>query len=389
MAHLPTQPRQRHHTTRYPCTSTGTHTGHQVKRVRAPGNGTRTLVPITHRTQHPTLGPAAQDPPPTPTALSSASDSTTSTKTTTSSASTTTSSSSTAPPKPRGTPPKRASKSVPTARNPATAKAHAPAKSPPAARPKTKTAAKQPSKPVGAPRPQPAAGARPQPKPGATTTARAQPSEDVLYDLRPEPSQTRRQRRPTWRPLAVSDTAATTFMATRTAPGSTSSVPAPLPTLDVSPHPAAQHSSTPNLQAETVRIFTRGSTSAQFPLPTHPHGTGLRGAPRACHRHKSPRLHLTHPRPPLRPRPGARPWTGVDAQTPAAPTAPGEPRVTLSPAAPPRNPATQPTTAAERHAEPRPDETKQTRSRWTPMRTPTGTATPNGAKPKATAVENA
>ena len=88
--------------------------------------------------------------------------------------------------------------------------------------------------------------------------------------------------------------------------------------------------------------------------------------------------------------------TSVDAQTPAAPTAPREPRAPHSttrlspgPAAPPPNPATQPATAAERHAEPYPEETERTGSRWTRARTPTGTATPSGAEPKPAAVKTA
>ena len=86
----------------------------------------------------------------------------------------------------------------------------------------------------------------------------------------------------------------------------------------------------------------------------------------------------------------------VDAQTPASPTAPREPRephsttrLTPSPAAPPPNPATQPASAAECHAEPRPEETKRTGSRRTPTRTQTGTATPSGTEPKPAAVETA
>ena len=160
---------------------------------------------------------AAQGPPPSPTALCSASHSTTSTTTTTSSTTTTTtSSSSTPPPKPRGKPPERAPKPVPTATNPAAAKAHAPTRPAPAARPKPKTAATQPPKTVGAPRPQPAAKPMPKPKPGATTAARARPPKDVLYDIQPEPSQARRQQRPARRPPTNTSATATTSMAERT-----------------------------------------------------------------------------------------------------------------------------------------------------------------------------
>ena len=110
-------------------------------------------------------------------------------------------------PRPRGTPPKRASKPAPTASSPAAAKAHAPTKPTPTTQPKPKTAAKR----------QPAAKPKPKPKPGATTAARARPPEDVLYDIRPQPSQARRQQRPARRPPTVTDTTATTFMAERAA----------------------------------------------------------------------------------------------------------------------------------------------------------------------------
>ena len=125
--------------------------------------------------------------------------------------------SSTPPPRPRGTPPKRAPKPAPTASNPAAAKAHAPTRPTPATQPKTKTAAKQPPKPVNAPRSQPAAEPKPKSKPGATTAARARPPEDVLYDIRPQPSQARRQQHPARRPPTVTDAAATTFIAERAA----------------------------------------------------------------------------------------------------------------------------------------------------------------------------
>ena len=84
----------------------------------------------------------------------------------------------------------------------------------------------------------------------------------------------------------------------------------------------------------------------------------------------------------------------VDAPTLAAPAAPQEPRaphsttrLTSRPAAPPPNPATQQATTAGRHAGPRPEGTKQTRSRWTSTPTPMGTATPNSDEPKPAAVE--
>ena len=58
---------------------------------------------------------------------------------------------------------------------------------------------------------------KPKPKPGATTAARARPTDDVLYDIRPQPSQARRQQCPARRPATVTDAAATTFMAERAA----------------------------------------------------------------------------------------------------------------------------------------------------------------------------
>ena len=45
--------------------------------------------------------------------------------------------------------------------------------------------------------------------------ARARPPEDVHYDIRPQPSQARRQQRPARRPPTVIDAAATTFIAER------------------------------------------------------------------------------------------------------------------------------------------------------------------------------
>ena len=102
---------------------------------------------------------------------------------------------------------------TPTASTLAAANAHAPAKPAPTAREKPETAAKQPTKPVGARRPQPAAKSKPKPKSGARTTARARPPEDVLYDLRPQPSQTQQQQRPARHPPTFTDAAATTFMA--------------------------------------------------------------------------------------------------------------------------------------------------------------------------------
>ena len=94
-------------------------------------------------------------------------------------------------------------------------RAHAPTRPAPATQPKPKTAAKQPPEPISAPRPQPAAKPEPKPKPGATTAARARPPEDVLYDIRPQPSQAWGQQHPARRPPTVTDAAATTFIAER------------------------------------------------------------------------------------------------------------------------------------------------------------------------------
>ena len=46
---------------------------------------------------------------------------------------------------------------------------------------------------------------------------RARPPEDVLYDIPPQPSKARRQQHPARRPPAVTDAAATGFMAERAA----------------------------------------------------------------------------------------------------------------------------------------------------------------------------
>ena len=327
-------------------------TGHQGRRAHTPGARTRTLVVTTRRTQHPTPALEAQGPPPSPTALSSASDSTTSTTTTTSSTTTTTSSSSTPAPKPRGKPPKQAPKLVFTASNPAAAKAHALTTPAPATRPKPKTAAKQPPKPLGVPRPHSATRPKPKPKPGARTAARAPPPKDVLYDIRPQQAKARRQQRPARSPPhrhrrrrhhlhgrarrgrstthLVSPPLKACTLAPWTAPdrtrstrGSTSSVLAPLPTLDVSPHTA--HAPLP--PPPRVETRPRGGGRARIPgsphppaprLPAHPHGTGLRGIPQARHRHQSPRPDPPPLRPLLRPRRRPRPGTVVAALDPHA-----------------------------------------------------------------------
>ena len=205
-------------------------------------------------------------------------------------------------------------KPVPTASNAAASKAQAPAKPPPAARPEPKTAAKQPPKPIGAPGPQPAAKPKPKPKPGGTTTARAQPPEDVLYDLWPQPSQTRQQQRPARNPQTVTNAAATTFMAESATPeaqpassrhpskrapqahgppptkseqhqGPPAAPPPPYqPSLSghiqQMPHYCRHRQSQPNPEADTVRAYPR--------VPKYPRGTELRGLPRACHLNQLP-----------------------------------------------------------------------------------------------------
>ena len=145
-----------------------------------------------------------------------------------------------------------------------------------------------------------------------------------------------------------------------------------------------------------MRSTPRESTPATPPRPrTTRMSSGACGRPsrrrneKADARGTSPQAQAHAHTPPRHP-------TAVDAPTPAAPAAPQEPcaphstmRLTHQPATPPPNPDTQLATAAGRHAEPHPEDTKQTRRRRTPTRTPTGTATPNGAEPKPAAVQNA
>ena len=109
----------------------------------------------------------------------------------------------------------------------------------------------------------------------------------------------------------------------RPTPGSASSVPAPLPTLDDSPHTAHAPLPPPPRVPAQPRGGDRARTPAgphprAPPLPVHPHRTGLRGIPQARQRHWSPRPRHTHPRPLVRPRPQARPWTVVAALDPHA-----------------------------------------------------------------------
>ena len=155
--------------------------------------------------------------------------------------------------------------------------------------PKPKTAAKR----------RPAAKPKPKPKPGATTATRARPPEDVLYDIRPQPSQARRQQRPARRPPTVTDATATTFMAERAAAearrASSHHLPKPAPQahgppltkpeqrqgppaaplppyrppmtahMQRMPHYRRRRESPPNPEAETVRAHPR------VHIRVHPH----------------------------------------------------------------------------------------------------------------------
>ena len=108
-----------------------------------------------------------------------------------------------------------------------------------------------------------------------------------------------------------------------TTPGSASSIPAPLPILNDSPHTAHAPLPPPPRVPAQPRGGDRARTPAgphprAPPLPAHPHVTGLRGIPQARHRHRSPRPRHTHPRPLLSPRPQARPGTVVAALDPHA-----------------------------------------------------------------------
>ena len=137
-------------------------------------------------------------------------------------------------------------------------------------------------------------------------------------------------------------------------------------------------------------------TPATSPRPrtTRPSSGACRGPSRRCDEKAnacgtSPQSQpRTHTPPPHR--------TSVRAPTLAAPTAPQEPcapcsmtRLALQQTAPSPNPDTKPATAAGRRAKPRPEDTKRTGSQKKPTHTPTGTATPNGARPKPAAVETA
>ena len=242
------------------------------------------------------------------------------------------------PPRLRGTPLKRAPKPVPTASNPAAAKVHAPTRPAPATQPKPKTAAKQQPNPISAPRLQPAAKPKPKPKPGATTAARARPPEDVLYDVRPQPSPARRQQHPARRPPTLTDAAATTFIAERAAAEARRT--------------SSRHLSKPAPQAHgppSTRPERRQGPPAVSPPPYQPSMTALiQRMPRYRRRRKSrptPRRRLcAH-------TPGS---TSARARTPRAlpryrntrnPPGPPPPPVPTTPSHPP-TPTPPPKTAA-------------------------------------------
>ena len=144
-------------------------------------------------------------------------------------------------------------------------------------------------------------------------TARARTPEDVLYNLRPQPSQTWQQQRPAHRPPTVTDAAAITFMAERAAAEArlTSSrhpsKPAPQahdpprtrpeqrqgePAVSLPPYqpsmsvriqrmpPYGRHHKTPTQPGGEDRArVPAGPYPPTPPLPTEPHRTGLRGLP--------------------------------------------------------------------------------------------------------------
>ena len=104
----------------------------------------------------------------------------------------------------------------------------------------------------------------------------------------------------------------TTTDQSRTALGSTSSDPAPLPTIDVSPHPADAPLPPPpriltqRRDGDLARVPARPHPPTP-PVLAHPHVTGLRGLPRARDLQQSPRPHHTHAPPLLRPKATAHP----------------------------------------------------------------------------------
>ena len=320
---------------------------HQVPQMTPP------TAPAPARTQdttesartHPMLEPAPSPslvtgssiqrlPPPsgTPrrprTSVSSGSDSTTSTTRTTSSAATTTSSSSTPAP--------QAARKIsqPGPANPSPPQAPAPPpRSTPQLSPRLQPGRNPRPPPSSHPNPSPHRGLSLLPYPSASPSLaprlerRQKPPEDVLYDLRPQPSQTRQQQRRARRPPTVTHATATTFVAERRSRGAThlvppplkarpprpgttpnrtgatpqptSSVPAPVPTPDVCPHsanaplPPPSRIPTKLRSGDHARVPT-GPRTLTPQLPTHPDSTGLRGLPLAHSKKKCFSIAMGH-----------------------------------------------------------------------------------------------
>ena len=330
VTHMPAQPRQRHNTATCTYTGTGTHRS-PGKAAHTPSALTRILVLITRRTQHPTPAPAAQGPPPSPTALSSASDSTTSTTTTTSS-------SSTPPPKPREKPRRRQDP------RPNEGRARGPAETQDRRQAATRThrraatATRSQAQAQAKARHHDGSASLTPPRSRLRNSAQAIPGPEAAAPSTAPPHRHRR-RRHHLHGKARRGRSATHFVQppleartpgprttpdrTGTAPGSTSCVPAPLPTLDVSPRTA----NAPLLPLPRVPTEPRGGDRARIPasphppappVPAHPHSTKLRGISQARHRHQSPQPRHTHPRPLLRQRPRPHPGTVVAALDPHA-----------------------------------------------------------------------
>ena len=103
---------------------------------------------------------------------------------------------------------------------------------------------------------------------------------------------------------------------------------------------------------------------------------------------RTPKMHPAAPTTPASAQ--AEPTTADLPASRAAetPTQPNDPP-NVTPCSCPSLPATQPASAAEGHAEPRPGQAKPTGIQWTPVRAPTGTGAPNGNEPQPAAVKTA
>ena len=195
----------------------------------------------------------------------------------------------------------------------------------PKAQPAPKPTAQQPPKPAATPRPHRVAKPKPKPKPGAKPAAHTQPPADVLYDLQPLPPRARQQYRPARRPPAMTNTAATGFIApwpkrdalhpnttlarkpgpqatprarVAAAPGAIKSVPNPLPAPDVCPRPADAPLLPPpwTRTQPSGRVRIHVSAYARAP-PTHCAPTRL-GTTRAPRGPPPPPVSMTPPRAP-------------------------------------------------------------------------------------------